>query len=88
TFKEQPLFNILKLITTDSVVRKTLRSADPSTKVDSWVNDRANNANRQISEAGSNIQDQLMKGALIVGGLSGFLFLLSVLRGIMKKIFA
>jgi hypothetical protein len=76
----------------DSIPREELRKVDPSKKVDSWVDDRVDSAagkiNQQIAQTGSNTQEQVIKIAMVVGGLAGFLFLLSVLRGILKRVFA
>jgi hypothetical protein len=76
----------------ESIPREVLRKVDPSEKIDNWVDDRVDSAaarvNQQIAQTGSNTQDQVIKIAMVIGGLAGFLFLLSVLRGILKRVFA
>ena len=76
----------------ESIPREALRKVDPSEKIDNWVDDRVDSAaarvNQQIAQTGSNTQDQVIKIAMVIGGLAGFLFLLSVLRGILKRVFA
>lgn len=74
----------------DSDIRELGREVDPSTKVDEWVDDRVNNAgeaaSQQAEEIGQTSLNFVIQIAMVIGGLVSFLFVLSILRGLMKRI--
>jgi hypothetical protein len=74
----------------DSEIRELGRKVDPSTKVDDWVDDRVNNAgeaaSQQAEEIGQTSLNFAIQIAMVIGGLVSFLFVLSILRGLMKRI--
>jgi hypothetical protein len=74
----------------DSAVRELGREVDPSKKVDGWIDDRIKNAGeatgQQAEEIGQTALSFAIKIAMVIGGLVSFLFVLSILRGLMKRI--
>jgi hypothetical protein len=74
----------------DSEIRELGRKVDPSTKVDNWIDDRVNNAgeaaSQQAEEIGQTSLNFAIQIAMVIGGLVSFLFVLSILRGLMKRI--
>ncbi|MBW4549280.1 MAG: hypothetical protein KME25_33465 [Symplocastrum torsivum CPER-KK1] len=85
----------------DSGIRELGREVDPSTIADDWVDDRVKNfgeaadqqveeigqtAGQQIEETGQTVLNFAIQIAMVIGGLVSFLFVLSILRGLMKRI--
>ena len=74
----------------NSEIRELGRKVDPSEKVDKWIDHRVNNAGeaagQQVEEIGQTALNFAIQIAMVIGGLVSFLFVLSILRGLMKRI--